>query len=151
MKKKEPNTPQNLAYLKECHSCRNIIKGFGGISQGSSISNRLLVSYTCSGYNSDWCGLDTSLTRFGIKFNMVRDSIKRLVVIAKMQDTSWKLEVVTPTNTDNVVWDIADDTKDYFYIYRAFLSSIFEFISVLRTQSQMFNEFRRIVFKKGEN
>ncbi len=48
-------------------------------------------------------------------------------------------------------WDIANNTKDYFYIYRAFLSSIIKFISVLRTQCQMFSELKRILFDKVEN
>ena len=148
----KPNTPQNLVYLKECPSCRSIAKGYGGISQGiATKSNRLIVSYTCSGYNSDWDGtLNINSTRYGIKFDMMRDSINRLAVIAIINNKNWDL-VVTPTITDDMAWDIGDDTRDYFYVYRAFLSSIIEFISVLRTQSQMFNEYERILFKDKDN
>jgi hypothetical protein len=152
--KQQPETHQNLIYSNECPSFRTIAKGFGGITTGKltgRLSNRLIVLYTCSGYNSDWyCKLHTSPTRYGIKFNMVRDSINRLEVVATMQDANWKLKVV-PSNTDGDDWNIVDDTNDYFYIYRAFLSSIIEFISVLRTQCQIFSELKNIVIDKVEN
>jgi len=149
----EPNTPQNLDYTKECHSIRCISKGYGGISTGSSLSKgSKIVSYTCSGYNSNWHGfLDSSSTIYGIKFKMVHDSTTKLVVTAKMQDKSWKLVVVSSTNTDSVVRDLAVETRDFFYIYRSFLSSIIEFISVLKTQSLMFNGFELIEFNQEEN
>jgi hypothetical protein len=160
IEKQEPKIQQNLVYSNECPSFRTLAKGLGGISnKNTSNRRRLLVSYTCSGYNSDWFGeLNTDQTTYGIKFNMVHESINKLVVIAKMkniaamQNTDWQLEFITPTNADaGVEWNIFEDTKKYFYIYRAFLSSIIEFISVLRTQSQMFKDLTRIFFMKVED
>jgi hypothetical protein len=135
----DSNPPTIVKYTDVCPSIKAMTKGYGGITVIKKV-NDTYTAYTCCGFSR----LETK----GISFSMTHMNTLKLMVNANIHDTTWILEVILVNQSIDF---ISADTQSYFYIYRAFLSSIIEFLLILKAESQLFNNMKCIEINKVDD